>query len=52
MDNLCDFNNDHHLFPIHHIYHVVQRYISTHELRIYNKITIVTAQDSNAYIAI
>ena len=30
-----------------HIYHVIQRDIPTHELRIYNKITIVTSEDSN-----
>ena len=40
------------MYIIHHIHHVIQRDISTHKLRIYNKITIVTTQDSNTCITI
>ncbi len=35
------------MYIIHHIHHVIQRDISTNKLRIHNKITILTTQDSN-----
>jgi len=40
------------MYIIYHIYHVIQRDISTYKLRIYNKLIIATTQDSNTCITI